>query len=390
MTPFDPSEFENLGLDLSQLFQSLQSSGPINWEVARQVAAMTATSDDEGNQVEEPSIDLDEIEAFNELARAAQTQVVSATDLASTFSTPVQVTNRKGWTELHVNALRVPLERFALNMSEAIQPSDFDLPSEPGSEPSMGEVVRMLAPVMLGVQAGSMIGFLAQRALGRYDWPLPTSDEPSLCFVAPNINAFGEEWSLPIEDLRFYVALHEVIHAACRSVPWVRETLLSLCTTYMSQFEINSQVLEEQFGEFNPENPEMQELMQDPNALLGSMQTEAQSVTQQKLHSFVSVIEGYADFVLNQLASPLIPNFSMIHEAMQRHRVERGQAERFVESLLGLSLPREAYERGEAFCAGVVSRAELTGLNRLWESAEMFPTESEIDAPGLWLARIEL
>ena len=54
-------------------------------------------------------------------------------------------------------------------------------------------MMGLLAPALLGVQAGSMIGYLAQHALGRYDLPLPTGpppvgdspggDAPTLCFV---------------------------------------------------------------------------------------------------------------------------------------------------------------------------------------------------------------
>jgi uncharacterized protein (DUF2342 family) len=32
----------------------------------------------------------------------------------------------------------------------------------------------------------------------------------------------------------------------------------------------------------------------------------------------------------------------------------------------------------------------MEGLNRLWEGDAMLPTAAELDAPGLWLARIEL
>jgi len=38
----------------------------------------------------------------------------------------------------------------------------------------------------------------------------------------------------------------------------------------------------------------------------------------------------------------------------------------------------------------VVERAGIEGLNRLWEEQSMLPTASELDAPGLWLARIDL
>ena len=48
------------------------------------------------------------------------------------------------------------------------------------------------------------------------------------------------------------------------------------------------------------------------------------------------------------------------------------------------------YARGAAFCAGVIERAGLDGLNRLWTDEAMVPTPSELEAPGLWLARIDL
>jgi uncharacterized protein (DUF2342 family) len=37
-----------------------------------------------------------------------------------------------------------------------------------------------------------------------------------------------------------------------------------------------------------------------------------------------------------------------------------------------------------------VERAGTEGLNRLWESPHMVPTGPELEAPGLWLARIDL
>ena len=92
----------------------------------------------------------------------------------------------------------------------------------------------------------------------------------------------------------------------------------------------------------------------------------------------------------DHIGERLVPDAGRINEALRRHRVERGEAADFVDSMLGLQLDREHYERGQAFCAGVVERAGLDGLNRLWEAEAMLPTPAEFDAPGLWLARIEL
>src|SRR5213596_3210811 len=114
------------------------------------------------------------------------------------------------------DALRPVLEALATTLGQVMresgpEPGELEsgepgAPGGPGASPfgpeMLGGMMQMLAPALLGMQAGSMIGYLAQHALGRYDLPLPTSDEPSLCFIVQNIDAFEEAWSLERADLR--------------------------------------------------------------------------------------------------------------------------------------------------------------------------------------------
>ena len=39
---------------------------------------------------------------------------------------------------------------------------------------------------------------------------------------------------------------------------------------------------------------------------------------------------------------------------------------------------------------GIVERVGSEGLERLWLNEENLPTPNEVDAPGLWLARLDL
>ena len=94
------------------------------------------------------------------------------------------------------------------------------------------------------------------------------------------------------------------------------------------------------------------------------MQSERQPEILARVQGLTMVLEGYADVVVERLGGRLLTDFARIHEALQRHHVERGEAERFIEQLLGLRLDREHYERGETFCRGVIERAGLEGLNR--------------------------
>jgi uncharacterized protein (DUF2342 family) len=75
---------------------------------------------------------------------------------------------------------------------------------------------------------------------------------------------------------------------------------------------------------------------------------------------------------------------------MRRRRVGRGEGERVAEALFGLHLDQEDVDRGAAFVQGVLDRSGEIDLARLWIDAEHLPTPAEIDAPGLWLARINL
>ena len=181
------------------------------------------------------------------------------------------------------------------------------------------------------------------------------------------------------------------MHAAQRNVPWVRERLVRLATEYVSAYDLDTDALGEVFGDLDPTDPEaIQRLTEHPEKLLGAMQTASQGEVLGRLRVFHAVLEGYADVILDRIGRPLLSTFDQIHEAMRRHRIERGQAERFVESLLGLEIDRLDLELGERFCLGVIERAGMEGLDRLWTGEEMVPTRPELEAPGLWLARIDL
>ena len=384
--PGFPPGFDISGIDFSALARALQSSGPLNWEVASQLAAVVATGGED-----EPAIDASDREQFEELAHAAQTHAVAETGLAATFVASVRAIDRREWAALHLDALRPVLERLATTFGGLVQPESVVIEESTDPNDAIASFLPMIAPLLLGAQTGSMVGYLAQHALGRYDLPLPTADEPSLCFVVRNVDAFEAAWSLERADLRFYLAIHEVVHAAERSVPWVRERMLDLATEYVSAYEVDASTLSTRLGDFDPSDPSsIQALTEHPDELLGAMRSDRQHEILVRVRVLHAVLEGYADVVLERIGNRLIPSFERIHEAMARHRLERGEAERFVEGLLGLATGREDYERGAAFCAGVIERAGIDALHRLWESPEMAPTPNEFDAPGLWLARIDL
>jgi putative hydrolase len=393
------------GLDLNDVMRMIGTPGPVNWELARRVAAETSMTDPEtGEPLAADAADSGEHGKLLDLVRAAQTHIANATGLSHALSLAVEITDRQAWARHTLIGLEPVIDALAdaLTPPEPTEPemlaSELEGTPFAGLDPNMiASMFPALFPLMFGAYAGALAGLLAQFALGQYDLQLPLSGEPRLLFAASNIDAFASDWSLPLTDLRFALALREVVHGAQRSVPWVRERLVRLSTAYVRGYELRPEALAEQFGalaDLDLSDPTELEAFEmpgvDPGALLDAMQTPAQQPILEDLQRLAAVLEGYADTVVDTVGEPLVPSLAQIEEALRRHRVDRGRAADFVDRMLGLELGRDHYERGHTFCVGVFDRAGLEGLDRLWESEAMLPTPNELEAPGLWLARIEL
>jgi len=159
----------------------------------------------------------------------------------------------------------------------------------------------------------------------------------------------------------------------------------------VSGFQPDTGALDSRLEGIDPMNPEsLQAVLGDPETLLGAMQSPGQDATRRQLDALTAAIEGYVDHVLDSIGERLLGSYRSLTEALRRRRVERGDGDKFVERLFGLELGQAQYDRGSAFVDGVVERAGEDGLARLWRSARELPTPAEIDAPGLWLERIDI
>jgi putative hydrolase len=391
-----PGSNNPFGFDLSELIRMLQSPGPVNMEIARRTAHESATHDPEtGEDKPEPAMAPAAVAAFDDVVRAAQLSVAEATGISAALTVSARAVDRKVWADATLNGLEPVLASLASALGRGQVAPEGDDPSAGSPEAFLAMLMQQLVPLLLGAWSGSMIGALSHHALGQYDLPLPLTGDPAMLFVVHNVEAFGSEWSLPQDELRYALALREVVHSAQRAIPWVRDRLVRLATSYVSEYEVQTDALEEQFSQLDFTDPSSMtglENLSDPEVLLGAMQSERQKPVLEEMQRFAAVLEGYTDVVVEMLGERMVASHVRIDEALRRHRLERGNAATFVDRLLGLELDRDHYDAGLAFCRGVVERSDntLEQLNRLWTREEMVPTQSELAAPGLWLARIDL
>ena len=373
-------------------------SGSMPWDNARQVGISVAT-----DGVSEPNVDPIERIGIEQFARVADLHVADVTGLSTSQSgravaaVPV---NRTRWVTDTLEDYRPLMERLAT----AIGPSASDLTELGEDDPNdpfggmLSGMLDMLQPMMLAMTAGSMVGHLAHRSFGQYDLPIPRPTSglhvDELLLIVPNMDEFAGEWSLPPDDLRLWVCVNEIAHHAIFNVPHVRARLDDLLTRYVSSFTNDFSALEEHLGDFDPSDPNaltgLQALIGSPEVILGAITSPEQHSLRPQLDALVAVVEGVVDHVLDVVGGKLITDYGMLAEALRRRRVEAAEADRFVERLFGLELTQATYDRGAAFVGGVLDRAGDDGLRRLWDDAVNLPTPSEVNAPGLWLARLDL
>lgn len=377
------------------LMKMLGAQGPVQWDGARQLALSIAT---DGGA--EQNVDPLERITFEQLSRVAELQIGNATGLETSSSGTLSVVpvNRSTWVLATLEAYRPLIEALASSLSSddaasSTDPALFD-PSGGDPEEFLGRILGFLTPMLLGMTAGSLVGHLATRSFGDHDLTVPRPRGDEISVIAPNVAAFGDEWSMEPADLRLWVCLHQVAHHTVLRIPHVHQHLRGLLEDFVGAFESDPDSFGSALTELETDpgggDPmaRFQEMMGNPEFVLGAVRSDRQEELLPRIRTLVAVVDGYVDHIMDRVGSGLVGSYRQITEAMRRRRVEASQADRFIERLFGLELTREHFERGRAFVDGVVARAGDDGLARLWSDESHLPTPNELDAPGLWLARI--
>ncbi len=372
------------------LMQMLGQYAPIGGG-AREVARAVASGG-----TSEQNIDPVERVAIEQLVRVAELRVADATGLQPSRGAGlrVEVVNRTGWSDRTVSDYHELFAALTKSMANTVSDSDNE-PDEPFAA-MMAAVTKMAGPALITVGSGAMVGQLAQTALGGYALPVPRPIDKPMLVALPNVDEFGEQWSLDSGDLRLWVCLHEALHCAVFGVNHVRATVNELLLQHAAGFEFNPNRFEELLGDFDPlsAGPEafadLQSQLGSPEAFLGAVRSPAQQELLPKLTALLAAIGGYVDHIMDRIGTELIGSYEQLSEALRRQRTEVAASHSFVERLLGLELDWAQYERGAAFASGVAERAGSQELQRLFADRSNLPTPAEVDAPGLWLARINL
>jgi coenzyme F420 biosynthesis associated uncharacterized protein len=335
----------------------------IDWKLAGQVARGVANLQPAGNPA--PFELLDGPAAESERLVAAYTGLT-----ADTLPVPEAV-DRPGWIDANLTSMETVLEPAARKLAGGLGP------------------VGGIAGSVLALEAGAISGFLAGRVLGQYEFPVLEPDAPArLLFVAPNLAHAAKALEAPPDQLLRWVALHETTHALqFGGVPWLRGHIAGMVEELLGGLQIDPRRLLSRLPDLADVKNAVARLREDGLAM--AVVGPEQRVTLDRVQAFMAVLEGYAEHVMDAVGANVLDDLPSLRSALEKRRKDRSGFLRLLEKLIGMDVKLRQYEQGKEFCDGVVARAGIAGLNRVWSGPEAMPTVPELGDPAGWLARTE-
>jgi putative hydrolase len=378
--------------------------GPVNWDLAKDVARQAAAGDD-------PSIGPAERAAVTDAIRLAELWLDPTTSFPAA-TTSASAWSRAEWIEATLPTWTMLVEPVAAKVVEAFGgeltggltaglsgglaglgipglPQGIDLDSDgesPGQLPDMAgplmSMMRQMGGVMFGGQVGQALGTLAREVVSSTDVGLPLAGVGHAALIPAGIAAFGEGLGLAPDEVRLYIALREAAcHRLFAGVPWLRGRLVAALDDYARGITVDTSRMQEALGSIDPTNPEALQ-----QALTGGLfepeNTPAQQSALARLETMLALIEGWIDDVVTQAAEGRLASAAALGETVRRRRAGGGPAEQTFGTLVGLQLrPRRMREAAQLWQLLRESRG-TDGRDALWEHPDLLPTVDDLDDPA--------
>ena len=289
------------------------------------------------------------------------------------------VVDRAGWVHANTGSFASLMSKIENDLLDQVMPPGGGL-----AKATMALANRWVTTRQLGL----LLGFMGSRVLGQYDLALLTAEAPpgKLLFVEENIRATARALGVPLGPFRTWIALHETTHAfEFEAHPWLRPYLAERLERQLTLFGRDARGLGREAmrglgrsirGEAGGEHwlerlmgPEQKALFRETQAVM-------------------SLLEGFSDYVMDEVGRDLVPGVAQISERFHERRTKRTPFERAMLRLTGMDLKLEQYKKGERFVRAIADRRGSEALTRLWEGPETLPRDGEIEAPERWIARV--
>jgi coenzyme F420 biosynthesis associated uncharacterized protein len=344
--------------------------GYVDWEFAkatgrRLVSAGPVVTRDEA---------VAEVAAIRAAATAAREPVAETARLRTPDDAPdALVVDRATWIAVNADS-----------MGALLDPTFDEIIAKRGADTPNATVTAVGAKVT-GAEAGALLAFMASKVLGQYD--LAPGGTPALMLVAPNMIAVADELEVDRADFRSWVCMHEETHRVQFTAnPWLREHLVDQARSLAVDLAPDSERLGEITELLTQRLPEV--FREGSAGITGLFTTPEQREKLADLTAVMSLLEGHADVVMDDVGPAHIPTVAHIRARFSERRKGAGAPDRMLRRLLGLEAKLRQYRDGAVFVRGVQDSVGVEGFNAVWTSPETLPLAREIEDPQAWVRRV--
>ena len=380
--------------------------GPINWELARQVAAQGASEDSRPPTREEQ-------DAIREAGRLADHWLDDATTLPGLSGTAEELASwsRTEWVERTLPVWQTICDPVAAKVVDAMGsgmsgglaslggnlggleipglqlPEGMDLSAMLG--PLQG-AMKQIGGFLFGAQVGSALGALASEVVGATDIGLPLGP-PAL--LPQNVELFAAGLEIPTDQGQLYVAVRELAHQRLFAhVPWLRSHLLSTVEDYARGITVDAEAISRAVSQIDPSQLDPSNL--DPERLadmlgsdaFGPAQTPEQEAALARLETALALVEGWVDEVAMLAVADRLPAAASLQEATRRRRASGGPAEQTFAALVGLELRPRRLRDAAALWKLLREQRGIEGRDALWVHPDLLPSSLDLDDPAAFVA----
>jgi putative hydrolase len=370
--PNDPSAQIPLFAELQKLLS--WSGGPVNWDLAKQLATQTLAG---ASRIVSPA----DRSGTAEAVRLADLWLDDVTDLPSGVQT-IETWTRVEWLDRTLpvwTSLCDPVAaRVVAAMSNAIPAEQMEAL---GAGNPLAGIMNQIGGLMFGAQVGQGLGGLAHEVVSSTDIGIPIGPTGVAALVPENVAAFGEGLERPADEVRLYLALREAAHQRLFShVPWLRQRLLDTVESYARGISLDMSAIESAVQGIDPTNPEsVQEAL--TGGLFSPQQTPEQEAALRRLETLLALVEGWVDAVVAAAAGERMPGADALREASRRRRATGGPAEQTFATLVGLELRPRRLREAAALWWSVTEKRGVSGRDAIWSHPDLLPTAEDLDDP---------
>ena len=378
----------DLGAMLHRLGDLLSwQGGPVNWDLAREVATQTLAS---ASGSATPALPEDtpgpaETEAVSAAIRLAELWLDAATTLPTGATTAV-AWSRAQWLESTLPTWTELVEPIAAKVVDSMNGA---IPTEMAAMAGpIGGVLAQVGGALFGAQVGQALGTLASEVVGTTDVGLPLGPPTTAALLPAGVSAFGADLGVPADEVRLYLALREAAyHRLYAHVPWLRAHVLEAIDAFARGIKVDTDALESAMRELDPNDPEaiQRALSGADGGLLNPKPSPDQEVALARLETVLALVEGWVDDVVATAAAGHLPAADALRETVRRRRAVGGPAEQTFATLVGLELRPRRLREAAALWAAVRERGGVEGRDGVWAHPDLLPSAGDLDDPTDYL-----